>query len=888
MNTGRLISILIALWLVGWTQLSYAQDTGTRMGAVKRGGKVDFSPQGPGVLFDALDPAVRKWYVPQELFNEYRWNQWQYTNYARNRFQRYVSTVQEGDYFYDIYGNFVTRGWLVYDWQQDRPQQFGSSILKTNRYNTWFNKVIIASDSKGQYHYSLTIGDEIRTTLTPMTFSKPGFNGIQWDFAADKYLGTMLLARPSRPGIATGLDIPDQKTSVTNLLAGRGVAYVGDFIQVGATYVTAFQTQTLLEDFSGNPFSGGSLTTDQNALPISTIVIRLSDDSPQDGVGGAALFDDEIIIKDIDGNVVKGSSVGFEPIREGGFQRVGFRAADGDERITLTYDFTDPGYLGPDPSVIDEVSFELVISNDYRVEITSDRQTNKDTQPVFLLVERAEGNIRDNSNQRLLKFAYGLPTANVIFGFTLEAQKVWGFDFYGEYDFNRQYRQYPNTNLTDHETAIKEANAWMFNLSRVTFPWFAFAEGYSMDDAYSTRTFLAGTLQQDEIDYENDISYVYEFVEDNDDQDRRPDWNRFGQPLVDNAVFPGYDENNDFISDFNQNDTEDRQNFVPDYEEPFLRYHADRPEFLFGVDMNNNGWIDRFENDEEPDYPYGRDHRGYNLYGGVFITPEAKLILGRLDEKLISGDGQNKSTYLLLTYEKDFANLGRMRFYENLRLVEDDIANNLFQWIQPANSRGTQQRIFDPLSAPDTWINTSYAQLDFRRIDNLNVVNKLKFEFYDQRQKQTDLRSVSSFLGLINKADYTFQLGRFEIEPRVKSEFVRARPSRKRDPAQRELTETFFLISRFPLLRYTLIELGLELSHFEQFRDDKDGVPLSRELAPDSNSRIFAIQFSNASDYLGYKLHLQTGFRLQKENFENLPDRTTSTIFMTAYAGLGQ
>jgi len=63
---------------------------------------------------------------------------------------------------------------------------------------------------------------------------------------------------------------------------------------------------------------------------------------------------------------------------------------------------------------------------------------------------------------------------------------------------------------------------------------------------------------------------------------------------------------------------------------------------------------------------------------------------------------------------------------------------------------------------------------------------------------------------------------------------------------------------------------------------------LSRELAPDSNSRIFAIQFSNASDYLGYKLHLQTGFRLQKENFENLPDRTTSTIFMTAYAGLGQ
>ena len=118
-----------------------------------------------------------------------------------------------------------------------------------------------------------------------------------------------------------------------------------------------------------------------------------------------------------------------------------------------------------------------------------------------------------------------------------------------------------------------------------------------------------------------------------------------GQPLADNAVFPGLDENNDFISDFNQNDTEDRENFVPDYEEPFLRYHSDRPEFLFGIDMNNNGWIDRFENDEEPDYPYGRDLRGRNLYAGVMISPEAKLTVGWLDEELISGDGRNRSAY---------------------------------------------------------------------------------------------------------------------------------------------------------------------------------------------------------------------------------------------------
>jgi hypothetical protein len=124
------------------------------------------------------------------------------------------------------------------------------------------------------------------------------------------------------------------------------------------------------------------------------------------------------------------------------------------------------------------------------------------------------------------------------------------------------------------------------------------------------------------------------------------------------------------------------------------------------------------------------------------------------------------------------------------------------------------------------------------------------------------------------------------MEPRLKSEFVSEKPFRRRDPARREITETLFLLTRFPLLRHTHIELGFELSHFEQFRDDDDGVPLSRSLEPDSNSRIFAVQFANAGDYLGYKLHLQTGMRLQKQTFEILPSSTTSTIFMTAYAGL--
>ena len=78
----------------------------------------------------------------------------------------------------------------------------------------------------------------------------------------------------------------------------------------------------------------------------------------------------------------------------------------------------------------------------------------------------------------------------------------------------------------------------------------------------------------------------------------------------DDRVFPGWDQNNDFIPDFNQNDNAVRANRRPDYDEPFLRFDVDRPEFLFGVDMNNNFWVDQFENDDQPDYPYRKDHRG--------------------------------------------------------------------------------------------------------------------------------------------------------------------------------------------------------------------------------------------------------------------------------------
>ena len=60
---SRLFRIILAV-----TALSAgtaAQDYGSRLGMVQ-GSDVSFEPRGAGVMFGALDPTVRRWYVPQE------------------------------------------------------------------------------------------------------------------------------------------------------------------------------------------------------------------------------------------------------------------------------------------------------------------------------------------------------------------------------------------------------------------------------------------------------------------------------------------------------------------------------------------------------------------------------------------------------------------------------------------------------------------------------------------------------------------------------------------------------------------------------------------------------------------------------------------------------
>lgn len=859
-----------------------------RIKGVRRGGALTFEPTGPGVLFGALDPAVKKWYVPQELFREYQWKQWEYSNYARDHYQRYVSINLEGDYFYDIYGSYITRGWLIYDWSQTQPQQGGSNLFKTGRFQSFFSNLVIASDQKGQHNLAITIGDEIRSTLTPMTFSKPAFDGIQIDYQSDKYEVTALLSRVSSPGAAGSRSPNNQQTNSTTLTGRRATTQVGDYLKLGVNHVSAHNSSQILDAFEGSPRSG-SIASSQNAENVTEVFVRLSDDSPEDNEGGATLFAWDLIIEadvetiDEAGEVsfaretVRASDVGLIPAPQGGFQRLGFWEASGSEQIELIYDFSVATYTGPDPSEIRRVTFELVVANDYRIETTSNRQFDRQLANVYLLAARADDNVKDGSNLTVLKIPYGLPTATEIFGFTLEATRLWGFDLYGEWDRSVSYRKYPNRAHTKHLGASDQGDGWMLNLSKIGQPFFFFGEAYSMAHNYNTSAILA--RGETNIDYSDEGRFFYELVDDNDDQDRFPDWQRIFQN-IDVEVFPGYDENLDFISDFNQNDSEDLPNLVPDYNEPFLKYGTDRPEYLFGLDMNNNLWVDRFENDDEPDFPYPRDHEGYNIYGGVDLLPGIRLTVGRTDERLIAGDGENATNYVLFALERDYPGLGRLKIYENFRIAKDNIENDLRQW---SEFERRNVPTVDPLAAQDTWINSTFLSFKYTKIENVNFVSKFKYDHWHQNKRQPDLREDSTFLGLINKVDLERKVAYVDLMPRIKNELRLEAPAFRSDPERREDTLLFSLLARWPLFSSSTMQVGVEYTIFNQLRKSETAV--KEGLLDDFTEIVGAVQFSNVTNYLGYRLLTNMGMRLTRRSIDGETE-TGSVSFATMYAGL--
>jgi hypothetical protein len=226
--------------------------------------------------------------------------------------------------------------------------------------------------------------------------------------------------------------------------------------------------------------------------------------------------------------------------------------------------------------------------------------------------------------------------------------------------------------------------------------------------------------------------------------------------------------------------------------------------------------------------------------------------------------------------DKDYAGLGRLRLFEQVKLAKDYIADNLYQWVQPPGSRGLQQRIPDPLAARDTWIHSTFLDFEYTGMREASLVNKMKFELWDQRATFEDLRDTYRFFGLISKADYTLRVGDLRVQPRIKNELRLEAPVMQTAPKRKEDTLLFTLMTRFPVLTNSEIHLGAEYSLFRQLQD-----PVPSELQDDYEELIGAFIMSSQVDYLGYRLTSQVGMKVGRK----LGEKTTTTSFVTLYAG---
>ena len=850
----------------------------------------------PTFELEAVTPEVHKWYVPRHLPVTFdpTWYHSQ-SNYALGTYQRYVSAELEGLVWYDQLGHPVERGWLLYEWQQEQAQAKGSSIWKGNQYGGLFRNLVVASEGRGGLDLRLMLGDQLETVFTPLTFVKPHFNGLRLDGATDDVKGSLILARPSMPNrdqiISSAL--PSERTDFVNLFGGHAEWTAAPRISLGATYVNAHFGNTQQTFGSGGPF-GGSLLTIQNQN-LEAIWIRLRDDSPEDGIAGALLFDYDIVMTDTAGTKTRGREVGFLPTIEGGSARGSALAADGSEAIVLAWNLDDLDADGIETEDLRRVQVELSVANDYHIEASSNLQTDGEQRraaPVFLTVRRATGNVQDNSNATVVAVDYGLPTATEVIGLDLSVSDWNGFSFQGELVSSRHHRQYPNPGINSHHSVVERDLATYGQARYEWHPWELYVEAFSMADGYDTGSWLAGSFNA--IHYDDLTQSRYEFVEDDDDANGVPEWERSLHAYNDNA-WPGLDENADFLNDHNQN-----ANLIPDYEEPFLRFRSDRPEFLPGIDMNYNGTVDRFENDNLPDYPYRTDQRGVNAYGRVFLGPDLNITMGRQRIGQISGDGRTDADYIMALWDLSQPSY-RLRLFEHAAVVRDNIADPLRMWVQPFGSAGRMRDIEDPIAADDAWMHSAYVDLEHHLGDAVRVEHRGRWQLLRQRDaaqaiQERELRRASGFRGWIDRAEWRVPVGLSVLETRWKSEWREQRPASLRVPAGSTLEQMVFLIWTQPLLaesasvayfpRYgrqvfnTELQAGLELSRLWLLDGQLE------EIDDDYRSWTGVAQLSNRSAYLGYQLVTRIGLQIGRKHFDAGTSQRVSAFFLTVHAGL--
>jgi len=313
------------------------------------------------ILLFLLVSGVKAQFVNRPVINRY-------LNFAKEEY-REMPWVGKETYEvlkYDSFGEYLMRGYFCFLWDEVRSQPpFPGSIIFKDHHYMDFYRLIIGRESYKGFSSRITLGDALETTFTPLTLNLAIFTGMRWDAVYRNHRFTMIWTRPSNPMFVkpAGTTGPDRSYVPQYygllLLGGHWEGrFLRDHLRIGTTLINMHRFDSLRR--RGDFWRGVSLP---DAVP-DTVIVCFSDDSPEDGIAGAAVFEIRAKVKVDLGEGKRKTITDIAPVIVllNGARRVGTHwEANGEGVVEFHF---------PMPENAVGVDFTALVGNDYRISLT--------------------------------------------------------------------------------------------------------------------------------------------------------------------------------------------------------------------------------------------------------------------------------------------------------------------------------------------------------------------------------------------------------------------------------------------------------------------------------------------------------------------------------------
>ncbi|NKB72368.1 MAG: hypothetical protein GKR89_35275 [Candidatus Latescibacteria bacterium] len=843
-----------------------------------------------------------------------------------------------------------------------------SDVLQQSNF---FNFLAVVRQNYGDQYMSMAVGRNLSTTFTPLVLNHVTYGGLRVDYSSPRQDLTFLLSRGGtlEASLLFSRLRGDQRGfEELSPVIVAGANWKGHFgaLDLGASFFRQLQSNVKSKP---NSLVRGDVPYPEIRSP-RMLKVRISDDSPRD-LGAVAVYGADILLKAVIDSVAvrytsrPGGATGNYQYRSGLEAEILEGRAVGDhweadgaaEQIVAAFDLGALYAEEPDLVVV-EAEIEVLVEGDYRIGMrqiydfelpngTIEERTwpfmptgqfsldqfndHLGRDEMYFTVRRSRDSPATGKGPKTVRFKHLLPTAQSFYGVNLD-WLTGRFHLTGEFVLNPQDFKFPTqAGKRQRETP----HAGYLTLKAGTVGGKLGLELFRLEPEYggwydSQRGGLVLHTDVAELQggVENAIrpmTQEFRTYDDNDDHDNWPDdypgsadllympagpFNRPTYPSSrpEGGVYPGLDLNGDHVLDHDRN-----RNAVEDYLEAFIGFDSDPPEFVYGIDLNNNLVPDFRENDDEADYPYRRDQHGVHLFYDLANKPwwMSLVRMGWYKSEEIVGGHQMDSFYARLGLAAETPTFW-LQFRDDVKRVRDDIADDIYRVVPIFDAGGTATRdavalnqLYNQPTQPpppdimpmlNSLVNTAHLDSRWLPAQGLQVANSFKYvvnrKLEESRAGQVlqEEETLHNF-SMVNKVSYSRPvLAKLSATVRMKhllakwgeGSFVPVdtlgtsifeRPVQEDDGStridtvtQRETKASWSLLSPELLLTYRLTpRTSIELGQHGFFLPFLRGRFTDRRTGANSYRQdVSLVQLTMEGEYGGYRMVSNVGLRRER------------------------